>query len=122
MLQTIKNSSLNGKDIMFQKYNPLLGKRLSILDESGKLLPSKNLRRMQDPQLLEAYELMLRARVADEMAVSYQRQKRIHTLPVNRGQEAAAVGSILATKKEDWMVQAYRELGALLHKGGTMKH
>jgi pyruvate dehydrogenase E1 component alpha subunit len=107
---------------MFQNYNPLLGERLSILDESGGLTADKSQRRMNDKQLLAAYELMVRARVADEMAVSYQRQKRIHTLPVNRGQEAAAVGSIMATEQQDWMVQAYRELGAVLHKGGTMKH
>lgn len=56
---------------------------------------------------------MPRARVADDKSLQFQRQKRIHTLPVNKGQEAAAVGSALALQSADWMVQSYRELGAV---------
>jgi len=103
-------------------YDPLKGKRLQILDESGRIVNHKHLPEWTDEALAEAYRLMLRARVADEKSLQFQRQKRIHTLPVNKGQEAAAVGSALALEASDWMVQSYRELGAVLQKGGTIRN
>jgi len=65
---------------------------------------------------------MLSARIVDAKSLIFQRQKRVHTLPVNQGQEAAAVGSAMALRDEDWMVQAYRELGAVLARGGTIRN
>jgi pyruvate dehydrogenase E1 component alpha subunit len=104
------------------QFDPLKGKRLQILDEQGRIASRKHLPDWTDEALVEAYRLMLRARVADDKALQFQRQKRIHTLPVNRGQEAAAVGSALALRPDDWMVQSYRELGAVLQKGGTIRN
>ena len=107
---------------MLRSFDPLKGKRLQILDESGSIVNRKHLPDWSDEALVAAYRLMVRARVADEKALQFQRQKRIHTLPVNKGQEAAAVGSALALEPADWMVQSYRELGALLAKGATIKN
>jgi len=107
---------------LFDSFDPLKGKRLQILDEDGRIASRKHLPEWRDEDLVSAYRLMMRARVADEKALQFQRQKRIHTLPVNKGQEAAAVGSALALEPGDWMVQSYRELGALLHKGATIRN
>lgn len=109
---------------MFDAFDPLKGKMLRILDEQGRLLKAgqKYLPDLSPAELCDGYAAMVRARVADERAVSYQRQGRIYTLPTNLGQEAAAVGSILALRPEDWMVQSYRELGGVLAKGGTVKN
>lgn len=107
---------------MFSKFDPLKGKRLQILDEKGHLRQKSRQPEMPEQQQIEAYRLMLRARVADDKALQFQRQKRIHTLPVNKGHEAASVGSAIALEQTDWMVQSYRELGAVLHKGGTIRN
>ena len=72
---------------------------------------------LSDQQILSAYGLMLLARQADEWAVSLNRQGRMATYPLNRGQEANAVGSVLALREDDWLVPAFRELGALIAKG-----
>jgi pyruvate dehydrogenase E1 component alpha subunit len=69
---------------------------------------------------VRGYKIMLLARVADLKAVSLQRQGRLFTLPPSYGQEACAVGSAMALDHGDWMVPAYRELGALLHKGAPL--
>jgi pyruvate dehydrogenase E1 component alpha subunit len=54
----------------------------------------------------------------DQRGVSFQRQGRIGTYAEVRGQEAASAGSALALDGEsDWVMQAYRELPALLHQG-----
>jgi pyruvate dehydrogenase E1 component alpha subunit len=64
---------------------------------------------------------MLFERVADEMAVSYQRQGRMYTFPPNQGQEAIHIAAGMNMKEEDWLVPAFRELGVMLSRGVTMK-
>jgi pyruvate dehydrogenase E1 component alpha subunit len=102
---------------LFEAFSPLEGKRLEILDENGTITNAKWLPALSDDQLLNAYRLMLLARIADLKAVSLQRQGRLFTLPPSQGQEAAAVGSAMALEKTDWMAPAYRELGAWLVMG-----
>jgi pyruvate dehydrogenase E1 component alpha subunit len=69
----------------------------------------------------EIYFKMVLAREVDLMAVSFQRQGRMYTYPPNLGQEAvsAALGHII--RENDWLVPAFRELGAWLAKGVTIK-
>ena len=76
---------------------------------------------VSDEKLLKAYKDMLFARTADLQIVSYQRQGRIYTYPPNYGQEAisGAVGAIIGDN--DWLVPAFREMGAMLAKGVTLK-
>jgi len=102
---------------LFDAFNPLSGKKLEILDEHGALLGEEWRPELSDEKLLDAYRMMWLARVADLKAVSLQRQGRLYTLPPSLGQEACAVGSALALERDDWMVPAYRELGAWLVRG-----
>jgi pyruvate dehydrogenase E1 component alpha subunit len=72
--------------------------------------------------LIEAFKLMIYTRTTDQKAVSFQRQGRMYTYPLNFGQEAAQVGSAFAMDKEiDWLVPAFRELGTWLYKGATLQ-
>ena len=107
---------------MFKQFDPLKGKQLRVLDQDGRLVAEKWLPDLPDAQLVEGYKQMLRARIADQRALGYQRQKRVHTLPTNLGQEAAAVASAMALDSQDWLVQAYRELGAVLTHGGSIRN
>ncbi|MDD5088457.1 MAG: pyruvate dehydrogenase (acetyl-transferring) E1 component subunit alpha [bacterium] len=102
---------------LFEAFDPLRGKPLEILDEHGRLVGADWRPELSDEKLLEGYRMMWLARVADLKAVSLQRQGRLYTLPPSLGQEACAVGSALALEKDDWMVPAYRELGAWLVRG-----
>lgn len=102
---------------LFDAFDPLRGQKLEILDEHGALVGEEWLPELSDEKLLDAYRMMLLARVADLKAVSLQRQGRLYTLPPSLGQEACAVGSALALERDDWMVPAYRELGAWLVRG-----
>jgi pyruvate dehydrogenase E1 component alpha subunit len=77
---------------------------------------------MDDDQVVEVLTLMTRSRLIDERGVSYQRQGRIGTFSENRGQEAASAGSAMAlTVGDDWIVQSYRELPALLRHGMSLQ-
>lgn len=89
---------------------------LQILDEKGtvdrKLEPD-----LSQDQLLTLYRGMVRAREADQRMLRLQRQGRMGTFSPSTGQEAAACGPMLALREKDWLVPAFRELGALLMRG-----
>ncbi len=89
---------------------------LSILDENG------NLDAALDPKLdadrcIYLYRLMLLTRRLDERCINLQRQGRIGTYGPCRGQEAAHCASVIVMEPEDWIVQAFREPGAAIHRG-----
>ena len=64
---------------------------------------------------------MLFARVADEMAVSFQRQGRMYTYPPILGQEAIQIAAGMIIREDDWLVPAFREVGTMLAKGVLLK-
>ena len=72
---------------------------------------------MTDQELLYAFRVMIQSRAIDEWAVSLTRQGRLLPYPPAIGQEANSVGGAMAVRDDDWIVYAYRELGALLVRG-----
>jgi pyruvate dehydrogenase E1 component alpha subunit len=76
---------------------------------------------ISDKDLIKSYQDMLFARTADLMTVNYQRQGRIFTYPPNYGQEAISGAVAQVIRHEDWFVPAFRELGAWLAKGVSLK-
>lgn len=106
---------------MFKEFDPISDKMFNIMDDKGVIKNKKWMPKLSDEQIVKAYKDMLFARTADLQIVSYQRQGRIYTYPPNYGQEAiaGAVGAII--RDEDWLVPAFREMGAYLAKGVTLK-
>lgn len=105
----------------FETHDPSKGERLEMLDENGRLRDGVTLPEVSDEEVLNLYRLMLKTRVMDTKALQYQRQGRMLTYAPNLGQEASQVGSIAATGEADWMVSAFRELGAWFYKGVPME-
>jgi len=94
---------------------------LSILDEHGRLdqelepdLPADF--------LLKLYKYMVLGRRLDERMLSLQRQGRIGTFPLIKGQEAAQLGAIAALEDSDWMVPSFRETVAEIWRGRTIEN
>lgn len=106
---------------MYKEYNPIKKKQFQIIDNEGKIMNQKFMPKLSDDEILKAYKDMLFARTADLQIVSYQRQGRIYTYPPNYGQEAigSAIGKVMA--ETDWLVPAFREMGAWLAKGVSLK-
>jgi len=113
------NGHTNGKGLssLFDAFEATSGKKLEILDPNGKVIHPEWMPEMSEELLLEGYKMMKYARIVDLKAVNLQRQGKLYTLPVNRGQEACAVGSAMALRKDDWMVPAFREIGAYMWHG-----
>ncbi|HEY9593147.1 MAG TPA: thiamine pyrophosphate-dependent enzyme, partial [Spirochaetia bacterium] len=107
---------------MFEKFDPREGKLVSLLDESGRLArPPAGMPLLDDAQALAAYRTMVLARQVDEWAVSLNRQGRMPTYVLNKGQEACSTGALMAVRQDDWLVPAFRELGGMLVRGVTLK-
>lgn len=107
--------------MIFKDFNPLEDKMLRIIDNDGKVINPDLMPELDDETIIEAYKSMLFERVADEMAVSYQRQGRMFTYPPNQGQEAIHIAAGMNMRENDWLVPAFRELGVMLSRGVTMK-
>lgn len=106
---------------MFAEYDPLHDKMLQIMDDEGHVIHPEWMPSISEQKVIEAYKLMLYARLADQKAVSYQRQGRLSTYPPNLGQEASSLGTAMVLEEDDWLVPAYRELAAWLQKGVSLK-
>lgn len=107
--------------MLLDKYNPLEEKVLGILDVDGKVLDENLIPQLDDGKLLNMYKTMLLTSCADNKALQFQRQGRMLTYIPNMGQEAAQVGTAAALEEKDWLVPAFREVGAWLTKGVTLE-
>jgi pyruvate dehydrogenase E1 component alpha subunit len=106
---------------MFDQYDPEDDRMLQVIDNEGKVINKEWLPPLPDEEMVKLYKDMLFVRALDFMIVSYQRQGRVYTYPPNYGQEAIGVAAGTVLRKDDWLVPAFREMGAWLAKGVTMK-
>lgn len=111
----------NDLPAIFRDFNPIEDKMLRVIDNEGNVVNKEWMPALDDETIIDAYKQMLYERIADEMAVSYQRQGRMYTFTPNIGQEAIHIAAGMNMRREDWMVPSFREMGTLLAKGVTMK-
>lgn len=111
----------NDLPAVFRDFNPIEDKMLQVIDNEGNVINKELMPVLDDETIIDAYKQMLYERTADEMAVSYQRQGRMYTYTPNIGQEAIHIAAGMNIREEDWLAPAFREMGVLLAKGGTMK-
>lgn len=106
---------------MFEENHKTYFETITVLDQNGAIVNESLMPDISDAELLKAYKDLLFARTADLQIVSYQRQGRIYTYPPNWGQEAVAGAAGVVMTDHDWLVPAFREMGAMLAKGVTLK-
>jgi pyruvate dehydrogenase E1 component alpha subunit len=100
----------------------MLGNRLlCVLDRDGNLAgPMPEFAR--DPaELLRLYRTLVLTRTFDTKAIALQRTGRLGTYASSLGQEAVSVGAAAAMAKSDVLVPSFREHGAQLWRGVTLK-
>ncbi len=86
---------------------------MQILDDDGNADPELE-PKLTKEQLLEIYRLMFLAREQDQRMLKLQRQGRIGTFGPCTGQEATSIGPAYALGDSDWLVTAFRDMGARL--------
>jgi len=90
---------------------------VSILDADGQVREGATVPDLADDRMVEMYEEMFYARHLDERLVSRQRQGRLGTYAPLAGQEGAQIGSTHALADDDWILDQYREHGAVVVRG-----
>ena len=90
--------------------------RVEVMDPEGvvdaALMPD-----LGAEQIRRLYETMVLTRRFDERMFKLQRQGRLGTFGRVAGQEGAHVGAAFALRPDDWLVPAFREMGALILRG-----
>ncbi len=105
---------------MIEKFDPLKGEMLRILQPDGKL--DDGLRPdLADETVQHLFKQILFIRLLDQKILNLQRQGRIGTYAPVNGQEAAQVGSAHALGKGDWVFPSFRETGVLYMRGVSIK-
>jgi pyruvate dehydrogenase E1 component alpha subunit len=107
--------------MIFNDFDPKENKKFRIIDNEGVVVNAEHMPDIDDDTAVSSYKKLLFARTADLMAVSYQRQGRMYTYPPNTGQEAISVAAGMIIRDQDWLVPAFREMGAWLAKGVSLK-
>ncbi|MGD6833942.1 pyruvate dehydrogenase (acetyl-transferring) E1 component subunit alpha [Sutcliffiella halmapala] len=93
-----------------------------LMDENGNLTDEKYSSKITKELTETFYKNMLRIRTFDKKAISLQRQGRIGTYAPFEGQEASQVGSALALKEDDWLFPSYRDHGATMTFGHSLRN
>jgi pyruvate dehydrogenase E1 component alpha subunit len=101
---------------VIERYDPVKGEMLQILDEDGHANTSLE-PDLSPEELKKMYELMVTTRVADEKSFKLQRQGRMGTFAPSLGHEACQVGSSFALSNLDWFFPYFRDLGSYLTLG-----
>ena len=97
------------------------GEQIQVLSENGQVTDESQVPDLTEDELVEMYRYMKLARHFDQRAVSLQRQGRMGTYPPLSGQEGAQIASAFALDDEDWLFPSYREHGASLVRGLSLK-
>ncbi|MFO2550644.1 pyruvate dehydrogenase (acetyl-transferring) E1 component subunit alpha [Alicyclobacillus cycloheptanicus] len=93
---------------------------LQILDADGNVVNQEAMPKLSDEQLRELMRRMVFTRVWDQRAVKLTRQGRLGFYAPVAGQEASMIGSEFATKKEDFILPAYRDVPQAVWHGWPM--
>jgi pyruvate dehydrogenase E1 component alpha subunit len=105
---------------LMEDYHPLKKKMFQILKSNGTLRPGEK-PPISEQETFSLYKKMVFIRLADQRALMLQRQGRLGTYAPIWGQEACQVGSAYVLQKGDWIFPAFREIGATLMAGVSLK-
>jgi pyruvate dehydrogenase E1 component alpha subunit len=92
-----------------------------ILKPDGTLTDPKLDPKFPKDELLGYYKLMVLVRVLDDRMITFQRQGRVGFYIGAKSEEASHVASVAALRDDDPVLPCYREPGAALMRGMTLR-
>ena len=90
------------------------------MDENGKII-NKKYENIEKEKLIKIFKTMVTNAEADKIFNMAQRQNRISFYMTSNGEEASTVGAAAGIEDDDFIYPQYREQGALLYRGYTIK-
>ena len=95
---------------------------LRILHQDGTTYPDADLPDIDQELATKIYHTLAFHRVLDERMVASQRQGRLSFYMTALGEEATSVGGAAALQPQDMIMMQYREQGALMFRGFSLKN
>eukprot|EP00343_Euplotes_focardii_P009105 CAMPEP_0205824864 /NCGR_PEP_ID=MMETSP0206-20130828/23018_1 /ASSEMBLY_ACC=CAM_ASM_000279 /TAXON_ID=36767 /ORGANISM="Euplotes focardii, Strain TN1" /LENGTH=382 /DNA_ID=CAMNT_0053123377 /DNA_START=53 /DNA_END=1201 /DNA_ORIENTATION=+ len=103
----------------FKKHNKKI-EAFRVMDEEGNII-NKKYENIEKDELLKIFNAMVTTNEADKIFNMAQRQNRISFYMTSKGEEASTIGSVAALKDVDLIYPQYREQGALIYRGYSIK-
>lgn len=98
------------------KHNPKY-QVLKVLSPEGKVVNKDMLPDLSDDQLVDLFKQMIWSRILGEKTTKYSRQGRLGFFAPTAGEEASQMGSNFAMTKDDFLLEAYRDIPQLIQHG-----
>jgi 2-oxoisovalerate dehydrogenase E1 component alpha subunit len=93
----------------------------AVLDDDGNVVNPEHAPQIADDDLLRIWRGMLVVRLMDERMLRLQRQGRLGFYMTSTGEEATHFGGACPLRPGDWIFPSYREPGAALWRGYSLK-
>jgi 2-oxoisovalerate dehydrogenase E1 component alpha subunit len=94
---------------------------IRVMDDEGVVIHPEREPVMDDAAHERVYRTMLLLRLLDERMLRLQRQGRLGFYLTSTGEEATYLGAAAALRVTDWFYSAYREVGAALYRGYSLR-
>lgn len=93
---------------------------IQVVDEKAKVVNKTVFDSFSDEQLVEFMEKMVWERALHEQTMNFSRQGRMGFYAPTAGEEATEMGTVMAMKKQDFLLPAYRDIPQLIQHGATV--
>ncbi|AKP66435.1 pyruvate dehydrogenase (acetyl-transferring) E1 component subunit alpha [Companilactobacillus ginsenosidimutans] len=97
-----------------------LPKPIQVLDENSNVVDQETFDSFSDDDLVEFMKKMVWERALHEQTMNFSRQGRMGFYAPTEGEEASEMGTVLAMKKQDYLLPAYRDVPQLIQHGATV--
>ncbi|WP_125712719.1 pyruvate dehydrogenase (acetyl-transferring) E1 component subunit alpha [Companilactobacillus kedongensis] len=95
-------------------------KPIQVLNENAEIVDQKTFDSFSDDDLVEFMKKMVWERALHEQTMNFSRQGRMGFYAPTEGEEASEMGTVLAMKKQDYLLPAYRDVPQLIQHGATV--
>ncbi|MFC6323410.1 pyruvate dehydrogenase (acetyl-transferring) E1 component subunit alpha [Companilactobacillus baiquanensis] len=95
-------------------------KPIQVLNENAEIVDQKVFDSFSDDDLVEFMKKMVWERALHEQTMNFSRQGRMGFYAPTEGEEASEMGTVLAMKKQDYLLPAYRDIPQLIQHGATV--
>ena len=94
---------------------------IRVIDDEGVVIHPQREPRLSGDEHRKILRALIRIRLVDERMLKLQRQGRLGFYVSSTGEEATHIGAAAALRVSDWFYSAYREVGAALYRGYSLR-
>ena len=94
---------------------------IRVIDDEGVVIHPLREPRLSGDEHRKILRALIRIRMVDERMLRLQRQGRLGFYVSSTGEEATHIGAAAALRVSDWFYSAYREVGAALYRGYSLR-